>query len=263
MSELAGQHTARSPMLSGTAQLIDGYARLHAYESKYAEIAIQANKEVVSVWYRYLNLLYEALRQEHVSPEAGPSPAWYSWNLRLRLLGTAAASAKLCLDAALAGYYSQAFSITRHMFETWIAMTSMRLVPTTAENWFPRGDGARIIIPKTNTQANMIRKHGEQEEKRNLPVILAQIAICDDGAHPSHLAVGQMQTEEDGRLGLGATYIESLFVPLMSASTVAITFVLHEAAKLVVVDDDWRAEFQSISEARTEWVRNNGGPARP
>ena len=59
------------------------------------------------------------MRREHDWGEDDPSDACWSWSVRLNLASGAAATAKLTLDAALAGYYSPAYGLLRHLAETW------------------------------------------------------------------------------------------------------------------------------------------------
>jgi hypothetical protein len=58
------------------------------------------------------------MRREHDWGEDDPSDAYWSWSVRLNLASGAAATAKLTLDAALAGYYSPAYGLLRHLAET-------------------------------------------------------------------------------------------------------------------------------------------------
>ena len=57
------------------------------------------------------------MRREHDWGEDDPSDAYWSWSVRLNLASGAAATAKLTLDAALAGYYSPAYGLLRHLAE--------------------------------------------------------------------------------------------------------------------------------------------------
>src|SRR5688572_4256965 len=109
-------------MLDGTAELVAGYEILHNQEAKYTAIALAELPDGIALWYRYLTLFDRTLRGEHESPFDERDDRHKAWHLRLRLSGVAVATAKLALDAALAGYYSQAYALLRHMLETWQQM---------------------------------------------------------------------------------------------------------------------------------------------
>lgn len=236
-------------MLSGTPKLMAGYAALHDQEARNTAIALEKQSEFVAVWYRYLTLMDRALRGEHESVAAIPSADHDSWELRLRLLGTATASAKLCLDAALAGYYSQAFGLIRHMLETWKIMAYVRLVPQAAINWYPR-NGVPAQEPVPTTADKGIRTKGDAQTKHNLSPVLGYIKRCDKGAHPSALALAQVETGHTQFLQMGATYVEQLAVEVMSLGTVSLALILDEVTQVVKVDSAWKEELDSATTAR-------------
>lgn len=237
-------------MLSGARELISGYAALHEQEARYTAIALENHPEIVAVWYRYLTLMDRALRGEHESVAAIPSADHDSWELRLRLLGTATASAKLCLDAALAGYYSQAFGLIRHMLETWKIMAYVRLVPQAAINWYPK-NGVPAQEPDSTTADKAIRTKGDAQTKHNLSPVLGYIKRCDKGAHPSVLALAQVETGHTQYRQMGATYVEQLAVDVMSLGTMSLALILDEATRVLNVDSGWKVELDSATTART------------
>ena len=62
------------------------------------------------------------MRREYEWPKTEPDDEYWSWKARLNLAIVAESTAKLVLDASLAGYYSQAYGMLRHMVETWEQM---------------------------------------------------------------------------------------------------------------------------------------------
>lgn len=257
-----GTHKALKPMLSGTERLIRGYAVLHQQEAKYTEIALREMPEPVEAWYRSLTLFDTFLRREHDSGLTGgePSPEWYSWDLRLRLAGTAIGIAKLTLDAALAGYYSATFALIRHMLETWLQLVYVRILPTEAVRWYTSAEGASPREPGSDTIKRALDRHAkksaDQELKHNLAVVGRKIKDCNKGAHPSSLVIGQSQTGKPGFSQLGANYLEHQFVTAMSLGTVAIALLLHEMSRSAPIDRSWYEEFRSVHEARNAWHNN-------
>ena len=93
-------------------EVIGGYRTLHLQEAKDTGIALANMPAEIAVWHRYLTLFDRTMRKEHISPSENQDDARTAWGLRLSLASAAAASAKLTLDAALAGYYFQAFART-------------------------------------------------------------------------------------------------------------------------------------------------------
>jgi hypothetical protein len=123
-------------VLPVSAEVFAGYRMLHMQEAHYTKSALEAMPDAVVNWYRYLTLYDRTLRREHEWPEDEPSDAYWSWSVRLNLASGTLASAKLALDAALAGYYSQAYGLLRHMAETWEQMVYLRLNEPAAKQWF-------------------------------------------------------------------------------------------------------------------------------
>jgi hypothetical protein len=250
-------YQACKPMLPGNRELIAGYIFMHHQEAKYTAIALKEMPEAVATWYRYLELFNQAIRREHESGETGPTPAWFSWHLRIHLVATATGTAKLTLDAGLAGYYSQAFALIRHMLETWRQMVYARLFPSEADRWYTLESGRPPCEPGRNTIKKELDKYakrtGDRELKQQLAVVTQKIENCDDGAHPSAMAVAQLKTGKPGFSQLGANYIESQSAALVSIGTFAIALLLDELQKLVALDETWSDELRDIHQQRDRW----------
>ncbi len=256
-----GRHTACKPMLDGTAQLIAGYKAFHDQEGKYTAIALQEMPDAVAVWYRFLTLYDSMLRREHASPFDDRDVQHKAWHLRLQLSSTAAATAKLVLDASLAGYYSQAFGLIRHMYETWQQMVYVRFNPAAAHQWYTP-DGIRMPQePAPDTITNGARKFARKDPELELNALEVerQIKGLNKGAHPSGLAVSQNTTGKPGWSQLGANFNRKLLAQAVSTGTVALALLLHETARSVPVADAWRTEFEAIVEARTIWFQAEYG----
>src|SRR5215217_5667453 len=103
------------------------------------------------------------MRREHDWGEDDPSDAYWSWSVRLNLATGAAATAKLTLDAALAGYYSQAYGLLRHMAETWEQMVYLRLNEQAAKRWFSPDGVTPAQEPSQGAILRGIRKRGKKE----------------------------------------------------------------------------------------------------
>lgn len=250
-----GRHVACKPMLEGTAELIAGYKAFHDQEGKYTAIALAEMPAPVATWYRYLTLYDRALRREHASPSTTLDDHHRAWDLRLRLASTAAATAKLALDGALAGYYAQAYALLRHLLETWQQLVYVRVNPAAARQWYSP-DGTRPPRePSAGTIANALRKQGtcDRELGRNAAAVAGLIVEFHKGAHPSGLAAAQPNTGKAGFLQLGANFDRRSLENVMSKGTAAMALLLHELARTVPVDDGWQDEFAAATEARSRW----------
>jgi hypothetical protein len=138
-------------------EAIAGYRTLHLQEAKYTGIALANMPAEIAVWHRYLTLFNRTMRKEHVSPSENRDDVRTAWGLQLSLASAASSSAKLILDATLAGYYSQAFALIRHMLETWQQMAYVRLNERAARQWFSP-DGIRN--PKQSNQNTVTKGSG-------------------------------------------------------------------------------------------------------
>lgn len=241
------------PVLRTSADIFSGYRRLHIQEAKYTDMALNVMPTETAVWYRYLTLLDQTMRREHESPFGPDSDAHVAWGLRLSLMSAAAATAKLALDATLAGYYSQGFALIRHLLETWLQMVYVRLNERGARQWFSPDGTSPARQPSQNTVINGIKRLGKKESRllENVAAAEQLLQRLNKGAHPSSLAVTQTDTNTPEFRQLGANFIPELFSETWSTGTVAIALLLHEIAATAPVDDKWWDEFHAIGEERT------------
>ena len=242
-------------VLPVSAAMITGYRTLHIQEAKYTRTALEAMPDAVATWYRYLTLYDRTLRREHEWPEDEPSDAYWSWTVRLNLASGALATAKLTLDAALAGYYSQAYGLLRHMAETWKQMVYLRLNEQAAKQWFSPDGLTPAQEPSQGTILRGIRRLGKAEFGllENLDIVEDRISGLNKGAHPSGLMMAQVSTEIAGMRQLGANVDRGLLGNVMSLGTVFMALLLREIEHIVPADAAWQTEFDSIGKERNEW----------
>lgn len=115
----------------------EGYHRLEGGERWTARETLLHHHDRVTLWYRLLTLYLRAFdglagASEADSAEADPTAR----ALRLRLLALSGGSAKLALDATLAGAYSQAFALIRHMLECSFQVAYARYFPRETRRWY-------------------------------------------------------------------------------------------------------------------------------
>ena len=189
-------------------------------------------------------------RQEHDSESTGPDDTYWSWSVRLNLASSAIATAKLILDAALAGYYSQAYGLLRHMAESWEQMVFLRLNESAALQWFSPDETSPAREPSQGTILRGIRKHGKKERELldNLTLVEKMIGELNKGAHPSGLMMVQVSTETPGMRQLGANFNKDLLGVIMDRGTVFMAMLLREIEYIVPVEDAWQAESDALGE---------------
>jgi hypothetical protein len=243
---------ACKPVLNAPMDVIAGYRTLHIQEAKYTGIALANMPAEIAVCHRYLTLFNRTMRKEHISPSENQDDARTAWGLRLSLASAAASSAKLTLDATLAGYYSQAFALIRHMLETWQQMAYVRLNERAASQWFSPDGIRNPQQPNQNTVIKGIRRFGKHDPMvlNNLGAVEKEFENLNNGAHPTVLAVMQTDTPDPEQRQLGANFNSELFARTWSIGTVALALLLHEIAQIVEVDADWWTEFGAIATER-------------
>ena len=117
MDERGSWFLACRPVPRWPEKVVCGYCALVPQEVKDSRAVFEEISGAFEPWFRMLALLEEVLRREH--DFAGKAdPQGIAWLLRLRLAAVAAGTARMVLDAALAGYYAQGFALVRHMLET-------------------------------------------------------------------------------------------------------------------------------------------------
>jgi hypothetical protein len=239
---------ACKPVLNAPMDVIAGYRTLHLQEAKYTGIALAQMPAEIAVWHRYLTLFDRTMRREHISPSVNQDDARTAWGLRLSLVSASAASAKLTLDAALAGYCSQAYALIRHMLETWLQMTYLRLNERAAQLWFSPDGVRNPQQPNQNTITKGIRRFGKTDPVvlHNLNTVEKEISDLNKGARPTVLAVRQTNTPDPEQRQLGANFDPELFRRTWSIGTIALALLLQEIIQIVEVDMDWWSEFDAI-----------------
>jgi hypothetical protein len=245
---------AYKPILAGPQNAVRGYVVLHNQESKHVDIALQEMPNDAIAWYLCLTLMDDAIRREHESPEPGPSAGWYSWNFRLQLLATAIATSKSGLDAVLAGYYSQAYALQRHLLETWRLLAFSRTHPAEVHRWYPNIDGSKNHPPNESKVMSSLyklaKKNHDSTLVTNLDAVDNLIKQCNDGAHPSYLVVAQSRTENTGHSQMASGYQKDLAATTMNNGIAATMLVLSEAIHLIPLEPEWKVQYGELLRQR-------------
>jgi hypothetical protein len=252
-------------VLPATEEVIAGYRTLHTQEEIFNRKAIETMPDAVRNWYRHLTLYDRVLRRKYEWPKEEPDDEYWSWKARLSLAIVAASTAKLVLDASLAGYYSQAYGMLRHMVETWEQMVYLRLneEPGIGLRWFSPDGAQPARVPKQESIRKALRRFSKA---RNLPWIVHNLDAIEGlldrlhkGAHPGSFTMVQASSETPGRLQLGAKLDPELLGDCLSLGTAAMALLLCEIEWLFPDSSTWQDEFKSIQQERNEWFREKYG----
>lgn len=241
-------------VLPAGANVLAGYQYLHLQEAKYTMQALEAMPEAVKNWYGYVSLYVDTMRGDYECPDDEDSYTCTARMLGLHFANGAIITSKMALDAALAGHYSQAFGLMRHMLETWAQITNIRLNPAVAKQWMGNPGGTPTYEPSYGAVIKSLRKHATHlGEKANIQTGEGLIRQLNKGAHPSRILVAQIRTNEPGITRLGGNLNLERLREAMSIGTVATALLLHETAHLYPETDEWRSTFQRLGEERTAW----------
>jgi hypothetical protein len=240
---------AAKPMLAVEAPIASGYVNLHETEAHQTLLSLEAMPEAVRVMYRYLTVYDGMMRREH------DCDGDLACQLRLRLAAVAASTMKASLDLALAGYYSPAYALVRHLLETWQALAYLRINPSAARQWFSPDGTRRARPPSRRRIANRVSQPGSgfEEMQANAQTVKRMIEKCHDGAHPSMLTMLQPEIGRDDYMQLGGNFQRRYLAEWMSHATAAFALVIHEVAHTIETDDQFAEDFGPIHAERSEW----------
>jgi hypothetical protein len=174
-------------------------------------------------------------------------PHGIAWLLRLRLATVATGTTKMVVDAALAGYYVQGFSLVRNMLETWRQMVYVTIRPREAARWYAAADGSPAREPSENTITTALRSYPPVKELAL--VVEAVMKDMNKAAHPSGLAISQTATGKGAHNQLGANFLEPLCMDLFARGTFATYLILQELRQDVPVPEEWTQELEAVDAA--------------
>jgi hypothetical protein len=237
------------------SDLESGYRLLESAAQATRRQVVQHHGEAVERWHKTLSLYASTILGpfDFTGSEA-EAPAWH---LRFQLLGMAAGTSKLALDATLAGYNVQAFSLIRHMLETRMQVACVAIRPDLAPLWYRRGEGLSPQEPKYATIRKIVWEH--VSDKAHVDQVHRMITELAKGAHPSGMALPQVAGPSDGKYRLGGAYSETLCVVALERGVYATLLLLAELSYLVGVEEDepWFAEYRSIHDGHGAWMDAN------
>ncbi len=235
------------------SELTNGYRGLVAMERRFAIHAVHEHRSQVEAWHRLLTLL--------AGPFAGGTrlavaeePAAAD-RLRFQLIaGIGAGTSKLSLDAAMAGYYSQSFALTRHMLESWAQAAYVRIRPEEAYRWYAQpGDPKQWDRPRSfDAVRKAIRPH--IKPKGIVDRVDAVIKQLNKGAHPSPELLAQTVGVRLGQYVVGPSYERDLAAESFYFGVYATYLLLAEFMAYVEDMEAWAHELSVASRDLQAWL---------
>jgi hypothetical protein len=213
------------------------------------------------LWYRALTLYRRAtlLNWSIGVTDAGePDDAEL---IQMQLLGLGVSSMKAGLDMLLAGYYSVAFGIIRHMLESFVQFIYVIFKPKEARRWQRKAGGLRAQpkSPGMRDMCDAIQAAPEVQGER-LHGLINEVydswKLMSKGSHPT--GVGFLQTDggSDNYYLIGATYRPDLSLVGFDAGLVAVAHLLPTAliwAKPDTAADEWRTQWVALHDGADAW----------
>ena len=259
MAEMGSSNITKAckPMLAPSHERdIRGYHRLHTQEAKYTGIALERQRDGIEIWHRLLSLLDDAVRGEHQSPAHPGTHEHDSWELRLRIAVTEVNTAKLALDAALAGYHVQSLGLIRRMLESWRLMVFARIRVDLAKLWLEPVQKGKYDTLGEGKIKRQVEKHASKNDKsllHNAITVNSLIVQCHKGTHPSELGFEPMETGNSEHQHVGATYTERRLKGGLSFGMASIGLIIDEVRRDVHISEEWANEFNEVANLTRQW----------
>ena len=250
------------PLVFGPADVVQGYYDLEVLERGQTLRAQRAHLAEVNLWYRGLTLYQRGMLgtwdfSRHV--EEGAS--FEMQGLRSQFLGLGVSSAKVALDALLAGYYSVAFAAIRHMVETFAQCAYVSVHPDQARLWYeqPGGLASQPDPPGMLPMVQAIQAHPSGRGGRLSAMMdkaYASWRVMCKGAHPSGEGIGQTRGEGAGKSLFGPTYRRDLCLVGFEHGLFATTgLLLPILGGIRPMDDGWITELEALKDGVDGWLQ--------
>lgn len=209
--ELVPSPRTRIAEVFGNKWAVWGYNDLEEIERLTRLQTLTSHQNETHLWYRALTLYYVA--QLGTWDFAGtPENERNAKGIQVDLLGLGLSSAKVAIDALLAGYYSPAYATIRHMLETVLQCFYLRAFPERAYLWLtpPTEDnikrmGAKRIRDKLLSRIGVFEDDSDRERlKVFIEEVYTNWELLSTGSHPSGSGLSQvimLGSQKTRRLG--------------------------------------------------------------
>lgn len=233
------------PLLNVPDERLVGYMALEREERQFTAHALTQHRELVLAWYQQLALFHEAIDMH--GTRATSDARSVADVLQLRLIAASGGTAKLMLDATLAGYYSQALGLVRHLFETWIRLEYVRLNSGAADRWFVADDGAAPRPPSEGTIHRFLMSRRAYGNKPLVERVITTIQALNVMAHPSQNTLQQTQGTRSNQINIGASYDPDLCARALHEGSSALRLVMTALGELLDVPLEWRVRHREAN----------------
>lgn len=230
------------PRLDVPQEMLRGYLLLESDERFFTSVALERHERFVRVWYTYLNMLREGILA--IGNTLDVPDGSIRTQLALRFIAASGGTVKLILDASLAGYYTQAYGLVRHLFETWLRLEYIRLRPDEARKWFIHDDGSDPRPPNEATIHGYVEKHSTGNLKTAVTMVKTKISDLNAMAHPSPNTLQQTQGSFENQLQVGANYDPELSFSVLHEGASGLRFILTALNDVVPQPQDWNDRLQ-------------------
>lgn len=233
------------PLLPADEELLGGYLTLEREERRFSAFAITQHPDLVLAWYRYLTLLEQGVKNTNSTPTHNFTT---QHQMAVHLICVGAGTAKLILDAGLAGYYAQAITLIRHLFETWLRLIYVQLRPEMASTWFVGSKGQDAKPPGENKIHSYLMSHTKGDLKKTVRMVIRNLQNFNLMAHPTHMTFQQTVGLQEGRFNVGANYDAELCVYVLHEGASALRLNLTTMQDFFPQPVEWLQEFRSIEQ---------------
>ncbi|MDP9472571.1 MAG: hypothetical protein M3Q71_18220 [Chloroflexota bacterium] len=245
LAEIAANNrpVAVRPVLAASDELLVGYLVLEREERRYTEHALSQHGAMVAHWYRLLTLLWFAV--ESAAPPPDERPRSLDSLLRIQFIAAAAGTAKLVLDATLAGYYTQAFALIRHLLETWLRLEYLHARPDMAEHWYVGEDGRPPRPPGEGAIRKEVYRAANGDRRQVINRVIQTIDKLNVMAHPSPHTLQQTIGVHPNQYNFGANYDAGLCVGALHEGQGALSLILAAFNQDAPQSEAWRDELRA------------------
>jgi hypothetical protein len=244
VAELEELHFLPGRQILPVGDRASGYLTLEREERRFTSFAMARHPDFVLLWYRFLNLFESGI--ENIGTVV-PQPQFTTRvQLAYHLIAAAGGTVKLILDAGMAGYYAQAFTLVRHLFETWLRLEYIRMRPDMANMWFVGPDGRKPQPPGENSIHNYVKNNASTDLRPAVERVLNRLKDFNKMAHPSEFTAQQTVGAKKGTFHIGANYDVDLCVGVLHEGASGLRFLLVALNELAPQPEPWRRELAHL-----------------
>lgn len=247
---------------------MEAYHYLEQAESATRQLCRSRHSSDLLIWLRVLRLFSIGLNRDIDLPPADEPEKRAAFVLRHDFLLIAATSSKMVLDAMMAGYYTQAACLIRHMIDTWRKLLFIRVNSVSdIWRWIPEnltpeevknatGYEARFSIPDFNEIKKVVGANASELELKSFGKLGDIFLDLHEHCHPTFEGTTHLYFPDyDGPRVFGPTYSEQHFLRAYQAGMSANLHLLVELQYQTDLGESWRNELGEVEGLSVEWLK--------